>query len=178
MDFSGFTILEILLEKLSLGLQGVAELWWVLSHNQAPTSSLLIALCNRWGRESEQKKHNLGVEIKTKRGEKTKADTHHFPPADWCPAVSKQWLFCKDFPSAIAEHDVLWHGRALDQCGSAVSSVPSHSPAHSQPTCWGTDWETEKIWKLCEHCLAIAKPQGWDQHCFSHKSKAWHHMGC
>lgn len=33
MDFSGFIIPEILLEELSLGLQGITELWWVLSHN-------------------------------------------------------------------------------------------------------------------------------------------------
>lgn len=54
--------------------------------------------------------------------------------------VSEQWLFWKDFPSAFAEHDVLWCGTPLDQCGSAVSSVspPSLLPTPS-PFAEGTD---------------------------------------
>lgn len=59
--------------------------------------------------------------------------------------VSEEQLFWKYSPSAIAEHDILWQGAPLDQCGSAVSSV---SPGSLLPTpCWGDRLRTE-IWKL------------------------------
>lgn len=139
MDFSVFIILEMLLEELSLGLKGITELWWVLSHNQAPTSSLLIALCSRWGRESEEKKKTtLGVEIKTKRRHGAKADTHHFPPEDWCPAGLWTVALLERFPQCFcwAWCFTAWN-TPWSVWVSCVFCVPSQPPAHPQPTCWG-----------------------------------------
>lgn len=123
------------------------------------------------------KKNNLGAwnEDRKVMQRQTLTTSHQQSGAQ---QVSEQWLFCKHFPSAVAEHDVLWHRAPLDQRGSPVSSVspPSLLPTPS-PLAEGTDWGTG-LWKLCEHCLAIAEPWVWYQHCFSHKSKARHHMGC
>lgn len=162
MDFSGLGFLEF-------GSKG--DYRAVVGSVTQPSTHQLLAHCplQQWGREPEEKKTQLEGWNKDKKR--------------WCkdrhsPLPTSRSLNSGSFGNIppVLLLSMMFYGREHPWISVAQLCPLCPLAASCPPLAEGTDWEQRS--GSCEHCLAIAKPRVWYQHCFSHKSKAWHHMGC